>query len=50
MQHYENYIIDALELVMSWNLPEAELAGALNDQVRLMSGMSPDEIRESPTD
>ena len=46
----QNYIIDALELVMSWNLPEAELAGALNDQIRLMSCVNPDEFRETPSD
>ncbi len=48
--HYEEYILDALELVISWQLPEEELGNTLNDQVRLMAGLSPDEFRETPTD
>jgi hypothetical protein len=44
------YILDALETVMSWELPEEDLADALNDQIRLMSCVNPDEFRETPTD
>ena len=49
--HFEEYILDALEMVMSWELPEEDLADALNDQIRLMSGgVSPEEFREPSSD
>ena len=39
----ENYILDALEIVSAWELPDSDIAQALNDQARLMSGVSSDE-------
>ena len=42
----ENYILDALEIVSAWDLPESELADAVNDQARLMAGFNPDELCE----
>jgi hypothetical protein len=42
----EDYILDALELVSAWNLPDDELADAVNDQARLMAGIHPDEFWE----
>ena len=42
----EDYILDALELVSAWNLPDDELADAVNDQARLMAGVHPDELWE----
>jgi len=41
----EDYILDAQELVSAWNLPDDELADAVNSQARLMAGIHPDEIR-----
>ena len=29
--HYEDYIPDALEMVLAWNLDEEDLADAVND-------------------
>ena len=46
----ENYIIDALEIVSSWDLPEEDFAEAVNDQARLMAGDNPDEFLESLID
>ena len=43
---YENYILDALEMVMAWNLPEEEFADAVNDQARLMAGLTPEDFQE----
>jgi hypothetical protein len=43
---YENHILDALEMVMAWELPEEDLADAINDQAKLMAGIPPDEILE----
>ena len=46
----ENYIIDALEIVSTWDLPEEDFADAVNDQARLMAGVNPDEIPERRPD
>lgn len=35
----EDYISDALQLVSAWELPEEEIATAVNDQARLMAGL-----------
>jgi len=43
---YENYILDALEMVMAWELPEEEFADAVNDQARLMAGLTPEDFQE----
>ena len=43
--NYEDYLKDALEMVLAWDLPEEELADAVNDQARLMAGIPPEEIR-----
>ena len=43
---YENYILDALEMVMAWELPDEEFADAVNDQARLMAGLTPEDLRE----
>ena len=37
MNDYENYLIEALDLVAAWELPEEDLAAAVNAQVRLMA-------------
>ena len=37
-------LLDALDTVMAWDLQDEELADALNTQVGLMAGMSPDEL------
>ena len=47
---YENYIIDALEMVMAWELPDEEFADAVNDQARLMAGLTSEDLREVRSD
>ena len=47
---YENLILDALMVVSAWDLPEEELADAINDQAMLMAGVSPDDITEHTSD
>ena len=42
----EDYSLDALVLVSAWNLPDDELADAVNDQARLMAGVHSDEFWE----
>jgi hypothetical protein len=43
---YENYILDALEMVMTWELPDEEFADAVNDQARLMAGLTSEDFQE----
>ena len=38
MNDYSVYLLDALEQVMGWNLPDEDIADAINAQVRLMAG------------
>ncbi len=35
---YPNYVLDALDMVLKWDLPDEELADAVNDQAKLMAG------------
>ena len=44
---YEDYIPDALELVLAWDLPEETLADAVNEQAKLMAGHYPDDSLEA---
>ena len=46
----ENYILDALELVSAWDIPDKDLADAVNEQARLMAGDDHDEFLESLID
>ena len=42
----ENHILDALEIVSSWDVPDEDFADAVNDQAMLMAGVNPDDLRE----
>ena len=48
--NFENQILDALEIVSSWDLPDEDLADAIADQAMLMAGVNPDELWERPSD
>ena len=48
--NYENHILDAVEIVGAWDLPEEDLADAVNDQARLMAGDNHDKFLESLID
>ena len=42
----EDYLLDALEIVSAWDLPDKTLANAANQQARLMAGcLDHDESR-----
>jgi hypothetical protein len=43
-----NDLLDALDRVMTWDLPEEALPEALTDQFRLLTGGDPEEPREVP--
>ena len=42
----ENHILDALEIVSAWDVPDEDFADAVNDQAMLMAGVNPDELPE----
>ena len=46
----ENHILDALEIVSSWDVPDEDFADAVNSQIRVMMGINPDEFPESLSD
>jgi hypothetical protein len=48
--NYENYILDAIEIVGAWDIPEEELADAINEQARLMAGDNHDEYLDTLID
>ena len=48
--YYQDLIPDALELVSAWDVPDEDFAQAVNDQAKLMSGMTCEEILGSPSE
>ena len=46
----ENYILDAVEIVGAWDIPEEDLADAINEQARLMAGDNHDEFLDTLID
>jgi hypothetical protein len=50
MTTYENLILDALMIVSAWEIPDEDLANAVNDQAMLMAGVNPDDIADRHPD
>ena len=50
MNEYENYLIDALDMVSAWDLPDEDLADAVNRQARLMAGIPSDDLTSWPSE
>ena len=48
--HIEDYIPEAIEMVSAWDIPDDQVADAVNDQARLMAGVLPDEPWEVNTE
>jgi hypothetical protein len=46
----ENTVLDALEMVMAWELPDEYLANTLFDQARMMAGDDPEDTWEQPSE
>jgi len=42
----QNYLIDALDTVLAWNLSDEVLIDAISDQLKLKAGISPDNSWE----
>ena len=50
MQNIETQLLDAIETVSAWDLPEEEFADAVNAQARLMCGVPADDYWRSDPD
>ena len=46
----QDYILDAIEIVSAWDLPDEDLADAINSQSRLLAGLNPDDLWENLLD
>ena len=42
--NYQNYLIDAVNDVLSWDIPDESLAEAITAQASLMARIDPDEM------
>ena len=42
----EDYVTEVPEMVSAWDIPDEELADAINAQARLMAGVPPDDLWE----
>ena len=43
MYDYQDYLLDALEMVLPWDLPDEDLADAVLAQAKLMAGILTEE-------
>lgn len=43
---YHQYYLDALEVVLAWDLPDEAIANAINHQVKLNTGFDDEDIWE----
>ena len=44
---FQNYLSDAVDAVLAWEIPEDGFAEAVRAQACLMAGINPDEINDS---
>ncbi len=42
--HNQNYLLDAIETVLAWELPDELFSMAINDQAKLLAGFDAEEI------
>lgn len=42
--NYQNYLLDAANAVLDWDIPDEALADAVIAQAGMMAGISPDDI------
>jgi len=42
--YYEDYLPEAIDTVLAWDIPEKDFAQAVNNQARLMAGEYSDDI------
>jgi hypothetical protein len=41
---FQNYLLDAVEAVLAWEIPEDAFTNAVKSQACLMAGINPDEV------
>ena len=46
----QNYLLDAIDLVLAWDLPDEAIGEAVKDQANLMARVNPEEMREFCSD
>ena len=46
MYDYQDYLLDALDMVSAWDLPDEDLAEAVIAQARLMAGLYPEHVAQ----
>jgi len=46
MLNFHDNLLDAIELVLGWDLPDESLAEAVKAQASLMARITPDELPE----
>ena len=46
MNEYENFLIDALDMVSASDHPDEDLADAVLSQARLMAGLYPEDVAQ----
>ncbi len=44
--NFLNFLLDATDEVLTWDIPEEGLADAIKNQACLMSGINPEEITD----
>ncbi len=47
---YQNFLLDAVNEVLTWDIPDEALADAVKAQAGLMAGFSPEELAECAQD
>jgi len=47
MNTFEQYLLEAMDIVSAWDLPDEDIADAVNSQARLMAGQY-DSYEDSP--
>jgi hypothetical protein len=48
--NFQNYLMDAIDRVLGWDLPDESLADAVKAQASLMARINPEEIPEVCSD
>lgn len=41
---FQSYLLDAVNAVLTWDIPESDFAQAVQSQACMMAGINPDEI------
>ena len=47
---FQNCLIDAIDVVLAWDLPEESFADAVTVQAGLMARIAPEEVQEHCSD